>query len=160
MRARPKALRAKRRYLLVRLLPPWRAVGQKALYLAVNEAVTSLFGDVGAAGIEPAVVYSAGEYAVVRCRRGSEDDLVVACATVTAVGGERVSLRTVATSGTIAALKCRLERDSGRFEPEEARYGENGVPAFRYGRHKVDVLQEDIKGESIVFLTDSEREEI
>ncbi|MBP2147201.1 ribonuclease P/MRP protein subunit POP5 [Methanofollis sp. W23] len=160
MRARPKALRAKRRYLLVRILPPWRAVEQKALYLAVAEAVTSLFGDVGAARVQPAVVFSAGEYAVIRCQRGYEDDLGVACATVTSVGGERVSVRTIACSGTIAALKARLDRDSGRFRPEKVHYGEKEVPAFRYGRHKVDVLQEDIKGESIVFLTDSESEEI
>jgi ribonuclease P/MRP protein subunit POP5 len=160
MRARPKALRAKRRYLLVRVLPPWRAVEQKALYLAIAEAVTSLFGDVGGAQVQPAVVFSAGEYAVIRCQRGHEDDLAVACATVTSVGGERVSLRTISVSGTIATLKSRIDRDSERFEPEMVHYGEKEVPAFRYGRHKVDVLQEDIKGESIVFLTDCEREEI
>ncbi|MDD3623089.1 MAG: Rpp14/Pop5 family protein [Methanofollis sp.] len=160
MRARPKALRAKRRYLLVRLLPPWRVVEQKALYLAVNEAVTSLFGDVGAAQAQPAVVFSAGEYAIIRCQRGYEDDLAVACATITAIGGKRLSIRTIAISGTIAALKNRLGRESGRFEPEKVHYGEKKVPAFRYGRHKVDVLQEDIKGESIVFLTDCESEEI
>lgn len=156
MRPRPKALRQKRRYLLVRVLPPWQEVEQKALYLAVSGAVTSLFGDARAAGIGAAVVFSARGCAILRCRRGDEGDLAVACATVTAVGDLRVALRTVAVSGTIAALKGRVHP----LPPEEGLYGEKELPSFRYGRHKVDVLQEGIKKQSIVFLTDCEREEI
>lgn len=156
MRPRPKALRQKRRYLLVRVLPPWQEIEQKALYLAVSGAVTSLFGDAHAAEIQPAVVFSDRGCAILRCRRGDEGDLSVACATVTAAGDLRVALRTVAVSGTIAALKGRIHA----LPPEEALYGEKEVRSFRYGRHKVDVLQEGIKKQSIVFLTDCEREEI
>lgn len=160
MRPRPKALRQKRRYLLVRVLPPWREIEQKALYLAVSGAVTSLFGDAHAAEIQPAVVFSDRGCAILRCRRGCEGDLSVACATVTAAGDLRVALRTVAVSGTIAALKGRMDGWIHALPPQEALYGEKEVRSFRYGRHKVDVLQEGIKKQSIVFLTDCEREEI
>lgn len=160
MRPRPKALRQKRRYLLVRVLPPWREVEQKALYLAVSEAVTSLFGDARAAGIGAAVVFSGNGCAIVRCRRGCERDLAVACATVTAVGECGAALRTVAVSGTIAALKRRMDGWVRAGPPEQVLYGEKDLPARRYGRHKVDVIQEGIKKQSIVFLTDCEREEI
>jgi len=160
MRPRPKALRQKRRYLLVRVLPPWREVEQKTLYLAVSGAVTSLFGDAHAAEIGAAVVFSERGCAILRCRRGDEGDLAVACSTVTAAGDARVALRTVAVSGTIAALKGRMEGWIHAVPPEKALYGEKELRAFRYGRHKVDVLQEGIKKQSIVFLTDCEREEI
>ncbi|MDK2974623.1 MAG: ribonuclease protein subunit [Methanofollis sp.] len=160
MRPRPKALRQKRRYLLVRVLPPWREVGQKTLYLAVAEAATSLFGDARAAEIGAAVVFSEEGCAIIRCRRGCEGDLAVACSTVTAAGGVRTALRTVAASGTIAALKRRMDGWIHAVPPEQALYGEKELRAFRYGRHKVDVLQEGIKKQSIVFLTDCEREEI
>lgn len=160
MKPRPPTLRTKRRYLLVRVLPIWQEVGEKALYLAVAEAVTSLFGDARAAVIQPAVLSCAGGYAVLRCQRGTEDDLAVACSTVTAVDDARVALRTVAVSGTIAALKRRLREGGPVIGPETVSYGEKGLPAFRYGRHKVDVLQEGIKKQSRVFLTDHESEEI
>jgi ribonuclease P/MRP protein subunit POP5 len=142
------------------VLPPWREVEQKALYLAVSEAATSLFGDARAAEIQPAVVFSDRGCAILRCRRGDEGDLAVACATVTAAGDLRVALRSVAVSGTIAALKERMEGWVHALPPREALYGEKELRAFRYGRHKVDVLQEGIKKQSIVFLTDCEREEI
>ncbi|WP_067052402.1 Rpp14/Pop5 family protein [Methanofollis ethanolicus] len=160
MKVRPPTLRTKRRYLLVRVFPPWQETGEKALYLAIADAVTSLFGDVRAAVVQPAVLSREGEHAILRCQRGTEGDLAVACSTVTAVGDAKIALRTVAVSGTIAALKRRLLEGGPRKGPESVAYGEKESPAFRYGRHKVDVLQEGIKKQSRVFLTDHEREEI
>ncbi|WP_298668833.1 Rpp14/Pop5 family protein [uncultured Methanofollis sp.] len=160
MKPRPPTLRTKRRYLLVRVLPPWQEAGEKALYLAVADAVTSLFGDARAAAIQPAVLSCEDGYAILRCQRGMEDDLAIACSTVTAVGEIRIALRTVAVSGTIAALKRRLAEGGPAKVPETVTYGEKASPAFRYGRHKVDVLQEGIKKQSRVFLTDHDREEI
>lgn len=92
----------------MRLLPSDLAIDQKALFLAVSEAATSLHGDARAAVIQPAVVWLEGSYAVLRCQRGTEDDLAVACSTVTAVGERRIALRPVVVSGTIAALKRRV----------------------------------------------------
>ncbi|TAJ43665.1 Rpp14/Pop5 family protein [Methanofollis fontis] len=159
MRPRPKALRWKRRYLLVRILPPWQEVDGKALYLAINEAVTSLFGDARAAEIGAAVVRSGDGHAIVRCVRGTEGDLGVACATVTAVGEHPVALRSVATSGTIAALRRRMEGSVHATSPHEER-DENGRQMFRYGGHKIDVLQEGNKRQGIIFLSDYTGEEI
>jgi ribonuclease P/MRP protein subunit POP5 len=160
MKPRPPTLRTKKRYLLVHVFPPWQEVGEKALYLAVADAVTSLFGDARAAVVQPAVLSCEGGYAILRCQRGTEDDLALACSTVTAVGDARIALRTVAVSGTIAALKRRLAEGGPLKEPESVTYGEKALPAFRYGRHKVDVLQEGIKKQSRIFLTDYESEEI
>lgn len=109
MKPRPPTLRTKKRYLLVRVIPPWQGTGEKALYLAVADAVTSLFGDAHAAEIQPAVMRSEGNYAILRCQRGTEGDLAIACSTVTVVEEERIALRPVAVSGTIAALKRRID---------------------------------------------------
>ncbi len=103
MRPRPPTMRTKRRYILARILPYGAAVDQKQLYLSVIEAAASLFGDAAVGLAQPAVVYCDAGYAVIRCRRGTERDIAAALATVTAVGDDRVSLRTVAASGTIRA---------------------------------------------------------
>ncbi len=58
-----------------------------------------------AAVITPGVVASEGQYAVIRCRRGTEQDLSTALSTITACRETHISVRMVAVSGTIESLR-------------------------------------------------------
>ena len=61
MSPRPPTLREKRRYILVAVEPAGTVIDQKDLYYAISDATTSLWGDVMAAVITPAVVASEGQ---------------------------------------------------------------------------------------------------
>ena len=160
MKPRPPAMRAKRRYILVRILPYGVAVDPKQVYLSVIEAATSLWGDAAMGLAQPAVVFCDGPYAIVRCRRGTEKDLATALATVTAIGDEPVALRTVATSGTIRALRRRIKPIRPLAEMEEdVTIGDHQYDVYHYPRQKVDLVERGIKHQKSLFFTESDMEE-
>ncbi len=109
MKPLPPTLRENRRYILIRIDGP--VLIQKDIYRAAADAVHDIFGDAGAARMHPAVVWSDDCYAIVRCTRGFEPDMIAALACVTKAGGEDVVFRTVRTSGTIAGAKKGLSDD-------------------------------------------------
>jgi ribonuclease P/MRP protein subunit POP5 len=135
MSVRPPTLRENRRYILARVLPAGTPVDQKDLYYAITDAVTSLWGDSVAAMITPAVVGAEGDFVFIRCRRGTERELITALSTVTACRETRLALRIYATSGTLESLRDRIRTISpqvpapakvspGQPSPESA----GGVP--------------------------------
>ena len=159
MKPRPPAMRTKRRYILVRILPYGITADQKQVYLSVIEAATSLWGDAATGLAQPAVVFCDGGYAVVRCRRGTEKDIATALATVTAIGDEQAALRTVATSGTIHALRRRIKPIRLLSETGEMKLGENYFTVYRYPRQKVDLVEKGIKHQMSLFFTEADLEE-
>ena len=151
MKPRPPTLRQNRRYVLVRVAPSYLVLEGKPLYLAVAEAVAALFGDTGAARIDQAVVAVMPGHAIVRCRRGEEERLLAALATVTAVDGHRLALHPRAVSGTIRSLKDRI------VPPPEpialAGGGDDETPQrVRIGAIRVDVTEHDYKGENVLHF--------
>ncbi len=152
-------MRVKRRYILVRILPYGVTPDQKEMYLAVAEAATSLWGDVAAGLAQPAVVLCSGGYAVVRCRRGTEKDIATALTTVTAVAGERITLRTVATSGTIRALRRRMRPIQPLPGAGEATIEGHQFAVHRYPRQKVDLVEKGIMHQKSLFFTETDLEE-
>jgi ribonuclease P/MRP protein subunit POP5 len=161
MKPRPPAMRTKRRYILVRIVPYGLVLDQREVYLSVIEAATSLWGDAAMGLAQPAVVFCDGAYAIVRCRRGTEKDLATALATVTAIGDEPVALRTVATSGTIRALRRRMRpiRPDSETGTGEVRIGDRDFSVYRYPRQKVDLVEKGIKHQKSLFFTESDMEE-
>ncbi|KAF5084083.1 Rpp14/Pop5 family protein [Methanoculleus horonobensis] len=159
MRPRPPAMRTKRRYILARILPYRAWIDQKQMYFSVIEAATSLLGDAAAGLAQPAVVFCEGGYVVVRCRRGTEKDVAVALSTVTAVADERIALRTVATSGTIHALRRRMRSIRQLPGDEEVKIGETYFAVYRYPRQKVDLVEKGIKHQKSLFFTEADLEE-
>ncbi len=151
MKPRPPTLRQNRRYILIRIAPSYPALEGKPLYLAVAEAVVALFGDQGAARIDQAVVATMPGHAVVRCRRGEEERLIAALATVTTVEERRIALHPRAVSGTIRSLKDRI------VAPPEpivlAGDDDEGAPRrVRIGAIRVDVTEHDYKGENVLHF--------
>ena len=159
MRPRPPTMRTKRRYILARILPYGAAVDQKQLYLSVIEAAASLLGDAAVGLAQPAVVYCDAGYAVIRCRRGAEREIATALATVTAVGDDRVSLRTVAASGTIHALRRRMRPTRPIPEDGEIMIGERAYAVCRYPGQKVDLIEKGIKHQKRFFFSELDMEE-
>jgi ribonuclease P/MRP protein subunit POP5 len=159
----PPTLRDKRRYVLATVLPYGVAITQKDLYLSVHEAVTSLWGDTAASLIKPAVVAAERGHVIVRCRRGMERELVLALSTVVSCGGERVALRTIATSGTIESLRTRLSdlpepvADAAAARADCRFDGREFIPVHCAGQ-KVDVIEKGFKNTTRFYLTTEDLE--
>ncbi|MDD1719079.1 MAG: Rpp14/Pop5 family protein [Methanoregulaceae archaeon] len=157
MKPRPPTMREKRRYILVRLVPEIPA-DPKVLYTTLLDSVTSIFGDLGAARIHMAVVYSAGPYAILRCRRGMEQDLMIALSTVCAVGSRRLVVRTQKISGTIRSLKEKIPPDQESCDEDISINGESCHVSHRHGV-KIDLFEKGFKNRELLFLTTMDIEE-
>jgi ribonuclease P/MRP protein subunit POP5 len=154
-------MRDKRRYILVRIFPPWSNPGTKDLFLTIQEAVTSASGDATASAIQMAVVHASGEFAIVRCNRGTEKVLEQALATVSCIGSDPLSLRPVATSGTILSLKEKIEQKTPRSPPGKKTVNHEGklYDAYCYHGQKIDLLEKGFKSRELLFLTKEDIEE-
>jgi ribonuclease P/MRP protein subunit POP5 len=162
MSPRPPSMRDKRRYLIVQILPRCLIPEQKDLYLAVQDAVTSLWGDSASARIQAAVVAGGQGYGIIRCLRGTETQLATAVSTVTTISGQKACIRSCAVSGTIAALQRRGIPPACLPCPlgAEAEFdGRTFVIRCRDGE-KVDLLEKGFKTQELLFLTEQEIEEI
>jgi ribonuclease P/MRP protein subunit POP5 len=160
MKPRPPSFRVKKRYVLARIVPPWRAADPRVLAAAVHDATGALWGDAKTALMQPAVVGAEEDRIILRCRRGTERDLITALATVTAVGDLPLSLRPLAVSGTILALKERGALLSREIREEDLTIKDCRYRVFRYQGHKVDLLEKGNKGQNVVFFTEEDIEEL
>jgi ribonuclease P/MRP protein subunit POP5 len=160
MRPRPPSFRVKKRYVLARIIPPWRTVEAHTLASAVHESAGALWGDVKTAQMQPAVVNMDGDRVILRCRRGTERDLVTALATITAAGNVPLSLRPLAVSGTILALKERGAILRREIREEDLVVKDREFRVYRYQGHKIDLLERGNKGQNVVFFTEEDIEEL
>jgi ribonuclease P/MRP protein subunit POP5 len=155
-------MRDKRRYVLVKITPSWVCPDTKSIYLVVQEAITSLWGDAIAAGIQMAVVYGDKEFCIIRCRRGCEGQLATALSTVSCMNELGISLRSYAVSGTMLALKRRIEKCRKGSVPDarELMIGERIFEAYYFPGQKVDLLEKGFKSRELLFLTETDIEEM
>jgi ribonuclease P/MRP protein subunit POP5 len=150
--------RERRRYILVRFVPEGISPDPREVYTAVAEACTSLWGDTLASEISPSVMGWEG-HAILRCRRGTEDRLATALSTITRVGGERVALRTITTSGTLHAIRSRLySRPPELLWERKIGIGGRVFLARAYSGQKVDLIENGIKGQELLFFSDEDGE--
>ena len=149
--------RERRRYVLVRFEPEGAGPDPREVYAAVVEACTSLYGDTLASAISPSVMAWEG-HAIIRCRRGTEDRLVTAVATVTRVGGERIALRTITTSGTLHAIRSRAYPAPDLLWEKKVGIGGRVFLARAYTGQKVDLIEKGIKGQEMLFFADEDGE--
>ncbi len=164
MAPRPPTLREKRRYLLVSVEPFGTIIDRKDLYYAVCDAVTTLWGDLTAAIIMPAVISSEGQCVIIRCRRGTERELSIALSTITGCRDTPIALRIIAASGTINTLREKIHGlktpDQETFSPEEYTVGEKPVQILYCYGQKVDVIEKGFKNTNRLFLTKEDMEEL
>ena len=164
MTIRPPTLREKRRYILISVEPSGTIIERKELYYAVCDAITSLWGDVTAALIMPAVIVSENGYIIIRCRRGTERELSLALATITSYRENPIALRIVAASGTINTLRERIQRlqtpDTEPVGPQEYIVGEKVFHVTYCSGQKVDLIEKGFKNTNRLFLTREDLEEL
>lgn len=158
MKPRPPTMREKHRYILARIRPG-PGPDSKSLYLAVLEAVTSLFGDSGAARIRMAVVHTSGTFAIVRCRRGTESDLMIALSTVISAGDRRIAICTRAVSGTIRSLKDCIHKELPWSGGQEILFGGEPFVIVNRSGEQLDLIEKGFKNEKLLFLTTTDIEE-
>lgn len=149
--------RERRRYILVRFLPQGITLDPREVYAAVAEACTSLWGDTLASEISPSVMAWEG-HAILRCRRGTEDRLATAVATITRVGNERVAARTITTSGTLHAIRSRPSPKPEILSEKKVGIGGRVFLARAYPGQKVDLIEKGIKGQELLFFADEDGE--
>ena len=164
MSTRPPTLREKRRYLLVHVEPAGTIIDQKDLYYSVSDATTSLWGDVVAAVIMSAVVASEDQYVIIRCQRGTEQDLSVAISTITTCCDVPIALRMVAASGTIDTLREKIRRvkppDLESISPRECTYDKKLFQINQCNGQKIDAIEKGFKNTNRLFLTREDLEEL
>jgi ribonuclease P/MRP protein subunit POP5 len=164
MGTRPPTLREKRRYILVSVEPSGTIIDRKDLYFAVCDATTSLWGDVTAALIMPAVIASEGQYVIIRCRRGTERELSIALSTITCCRDRSIALRIISASGTIDTLRERIQRlqipDREPASPPDYMFGEKLFQVQFSSGQKVDVIEKGFKNTNRLFLTREDLEEL
>ena len=164
MTVRPPTLREKRRYVLISVEPSGTIIDRKDLYYVVCDAITSLWGDVTAALIMPAVIGSEGQYMIIRCRRGTERELSLALATITSCHENPIALRIVAASGTINTLRERIQKlqtpDTGPLSSDEYVVGEKVFHVQHCSGQKVDLIEKGFKNTNRLFFTREDLEEL
>jgi ribonuclease P/MRP protein subunit POP5 len=149
--------RERRRYILVRFEPEGITPDPREVYAAVAEACTSLWGDALASEIAPSVMAWEG-HAILRCRRGTEDRLATAVATITRIGNERVAARTITTSGTLHAIRSRRVERPGILWERKVGIGGRVFLARAYAGQKVDLVEKGIKGQELLFFATEDGE--
>ena len=149
--------RERRRYILVRLSPEGFLPDPREVYAAVAEASTSLWGDAAASEISPSVMAWEG-HAILRCRRGTEDRLAAALATITRIGDARAAVRTVTTSGTLHAIRSRPAPGPEVLWEKKVGIGGRTFFARAYAGQKVDLIEKGIKGQELLFFADEDGE--
>jgi ribonuclease P/MRP protein subunit POP5 len=156
----PPTLRMNRRYVLVRIEPFGAVPDPKELYHAVSEAGGSLWGDARAAAIQPAVVFAEQGHAIIRCTRGMEPGLCAALASVSSCAGNRIALRTLATSGTIKKLKREISSAPRALAGNTAVVflNEKTFTAVFHSGGKVDLREKGFKNTELLFFTEEDLE--
>jgi ribonuclease P/MRP protein subunit POP5 len=144
--------------------PAGTPIDQKDLYYAVSSAITSLWGDVMASSIMPAVVAGEERFIIIRCLRGTERELAIALSTVTTCREVRIALRVIAASGTIESLRDRIRtmkkvvgEDSGLCE---CIFEKKPVQVVHCDGQKIDVIEKGFKNTNRLFLTREDLEEL
>ena len=164
MSTRPPTLRMKRRYLLILIEPAGIIIDQKGLYYAVSEAATSLWGDAVAAIIIPAVVASDGQYVIIRCQRGTEQDLSVALSTITTCCDTHITLRMIAASGTIDTLREKIRSikkpEGDSLSLRDCMFDKKLFQIVQCIGQKIDVIEKGFKNTNRLFLTTEDLEEL
>lgn len=150
-------LRENKRYVLTSIMPSDPDCEIRELYYAVADSITSLYGDCIAAEVHAATILREGSYLIVRCRRGRERELCCAVAAIRSINKTPVRLTTIATSGTIAALRKRI-RPEETGQPITCTIDSEEQSGIMYADGKIDLIKRDMKGQELVYLTKDDME--
>lgn len=158
MKPRPPTLRGKRRYILAEIIPHYRCIEPRQMYIAAFEAISSLWGDARSAEMQMAVISCECGYCIFRCSRNCETLVESALATVTEADGERVALHPLATSGTLHGIRRRMRPLPEERPLEGMEVGGEVYSGILFQRQKVDLYAKGIKKQETLYFTRDEME--
>jgi ribonuclease P/MRP protein subunit POP5 len=153
------SMRDNYRYILVRTVPNSVIYDGKELYLSLAEAVTSLFGDAFAAKAWVAVMNTTMEYAIIRCRRGTEPEIMAAIATVHCVTEQEVALHPLLISGTIITLRDKIEKIIPEWREEVIIRGGAEKTVLVDGFGRIDLKEKGINLQTPLYISELDKEE-
>ena len=99
----PLSKREHKRYVLLEILNS--EVGEKDFYFGFWIDLLSFFGSKGLAEINPKVVLFKGNKAIIKCKRGKENELIAGTAFIEKIKNKKIIINPLLTSGTIKTLK-------------------------------------------------------
>jgi ribonuclease P/MRP protein subunit POP5 len=158
VKPRPPTLRQKRRYILAEIVPHYRSIEPRQMYIAAFDALSSLWGDARTSELQMAVISCECGSCIFRCTRGGETLVETGLSTVTEVNGERVALHPIATSGTLRALKKRMRPLPEERILERVELGGVVYSGSIFQRQKVDLYAKGIKNQETLYFTHDEME--
>lgn len=113
-------LRDKKRYIAFEIISA-RNVNRQELTSEITNSIVSLFGDVGASEINPALMSFGGRFGILRCAREKTLEARAGLACINNIGGMRLSIMVMGISGTIKGATEKFIQESliKETEPEK-----------------------------------------
>uniref|UniRef100_A0A7J2TJ64 Ribonuclease P protein component 2 n=1 Tax=Archaeoglobus fulgidus TaxID=2234 RepID=A0A7J2TJ64_ARCFL len=103
----PPSMRSRKRYIAFRIIAE-NSIDKRALWDAMMESLTSLFGEVEALGTGMKLEEFDGRVGIVSCKLESMQKVMIALTLIESVGNEKLGIITVATSGTLKGCRKKL----------------------------------------------------
>ncbi len=103
----PSSRREKKRYVLFEILNA--TIPEKDFYFGFWIELLSFFGSKGLAEINPRIVLYKDNKAIVKCKRGKENELIAGTAFIDKIRNKKIILNPLFVSGTIKTLKEKAD---------------------------------------------------
>lgn len=104
-------LRDKKRYIAFEINPAC-SISRQELMREILNSIISLFGDVGAGDINPALMSFEGRFGILRCARNKTMEARAGLACINNVGRIRLSIMVLGISGTIKGATEKFIQES------------------------------------------------
>lgn len=113
-------LRDKKRYIAFEIYSDI-TINRQELIREVSNSIISLFGDIGASEIRPALMHFGGRFGILRCAREKTLEAKAGLACVNNIRGIRLSIMVLGISGTIKGATEKFIQESliKESEPEK-----------------------------------------
>ena len=113
-------LREKKRYIAFEINSE-KLIFRQELVREISNSIISLFGDIGASQIRPALMSFEGRFGILRCAREKTIETRSGLACINNIRGIRVSIRVLGISGTIKGATEKFIQQSLIKESEPER---------------------------------------
>lgn len=113
-------LREKKRYIAFEINSE-NTILRQDMVREISNSIISLFGDIGASQIRPALMSFEGRFGILRCAREKTNETRSGLACINNIRGIRVSIRVLGISGTIKGATEKFIQQSLIKESEPER---------------------------------------
>ncbi|WP_319579566.1 Rpp14/Pop5 family protein [uncultured Methanospirillum sp.] len=158
MRLRP-SMRENYRYILTRVVSA-EQIDAKDIYLAISDTFGSLFGEIHASCAWVAVMEYKIPYTIIRFRRGYEQKVEAALATITTVKGSAAAVHPVKTSGTIRTIREEIHKRNFSSRPGKVKINGEWFSAEIRTDNRIDLKEKGINPNIPLYITEEDIEDL